>query len=156
MCFVNKIVVQDSSIPTSVSRTYHSNVWLIELGQGLYENVCPSGRFKDCIIVDTIVVIRIIQVGVHHGVILSPAGLPLVVTSDQLDGIGRIDWAESLCVFTECTNKLPLEVCLCEILIVPVIGEVKLVSVAVAGCLAEGRHEGSQKGAQDPDRRGWY
>ena len=82
---MNEVVSANSSVTARMIWTYHSNTWWIVIPEDFEKGIHPASSLQQSVIVDSIVVFDIVQIGFQHGIVLCPGRLASVATLNEVD-----------------------------------------------------------------------
>ena len=142
---MHEVVGEYARVAAEVTRADDADVGWRVLEQAADECFGPAGRQHVGVVVDAEVVFGVVQIRLHHGVVLRPCRLAHVGTLDEVqrhDQAGRAeftsDFVESL--LEDIEGGLLLKVC-----VVLVERQIEVILISSAGCPTERRQKRAQK-----------
>ena len=119
---MSKIIGEDLLIPSMVPWPHHAYIGRMEGCQLLYKHLCPLPSLEQGIIIHAIKILHVVEVRLHHSIILSPGWLLGVVAFEEMKSCADM--------FRTPRNNIPIEF-FCEDLQLSIIGK-KWVCVVIS------------------------
>ena len=82
---MNEIVRHYADISAEMVRADDADSLWVVLIQGLDERFRPVGRDELCVVVDAVEIVDVVEVGLHHGVVLRPCRISGVRAPDEVE-----------------------------------------------------------------------